>query len=95
MTATLLPGSSSFRAGRLVQRLRCCGFAARILALDTLYVNTIALLVLFAERYTVVFRAALVVALPGFIGTVSMLQVPDPSDHRMSALDQLRCGLTG
>ena len=46
----------------------------RILALDTLYVNTIALLVLFGIQYQtqLVFEAALVVALLGFIGTVAL-----------------------
>jgi multicomponent K+:H+ antiporter subunit F len=46
----------------------------RILALDTLYVNTIALLVLFGiqNQSQLVFEAALVVALLGFIGTVAL-----------------------
>ncbi len=46
----------------------------RILALDTLYVNTLALLVLFGIEYEtqVLFEAALVVALLGFIGTVAL-----------------------
>lgn len=44
----------------------------RILALDTLYVNTIALLVLagLREGSTIYFEAALVIAMLGFVGTV-------------------------
>lgn len=44
----------------------------RILALDTLYVNTIALLMLFGMhlKSSVYFEAALVIAMLGFVGTV-------------------------
>jgi multicomponent K+:H+ antiporter subunit F len=44
----------------------------RILALDTLYVNTIALLILFGMhlRSAVYFEAALIIAMLGFFGTV-------------------------
>lgn len=44
----------------------------RILALDTLYVNTIALLILFGVylNSTVYFEAALIIAMLGFVGTV-------------------------
>ena len=44
----------------------------RILALDTLYVNTIALLVLVGlrEGSTIYFEAAVVIAMLGFVGTV-------------------------
>jgi len=46
----------------------------RILALDTLYVNTIALLVLFGIHLgsALFFEAALLIALMGFIGTVAL-----------------------
>jgi multicomponent K+:H+ antiporter subunit F len=46
----------------------------RILALDTLYVNTIAALVLFGMhlRSSVYFEAALVIAMLGFVGTVML-----------------------
>lgn len=46
----------------------------RILALDTLYVNTIALLVLFGIYLgsALFFEAALLIALMGFIGTVAL-----------------------
>lgn len=46
----------------------------RILALDTLYVNTVALLVLFGIQLDsdLFFEAALLIALIGFIGTVAL-----------------------
>jgi multicomponent K+:H+ antiporter subunit F len=46
----------------------------RILALDTLYVNTVALLVLFGIRIgsNLFFEAALLIALIGFISTVAL-----------------------
>jgi multicomponent K+:H+ antiporter subunit F len=46
----------------------------RILALDTLYVNTIAALVLFGMhlRSSIYFEAALVIAMLGFVGTVML-----------------------
>ncbi len=46
----------------------------RVLALDTLYVNTIALLVLFGIHLgsALFFEAALLIALMGFIGTVAL-----------------------
>lgn len=45
----------------------------RILALDTLYINTIALLVLLGIHFdsTVYFESALVLAMMGFIGTAA------------------------
>jgi len=46
----------------------------RILALDTLYVNTIALLVLLGIYLAsnIYFEAALLIALMGFVGTVAL-----------------------
>jgi multicomponent K+:H+ antiporter subunit F len=46
----------------------------RILALDTLYVNTIAALMLFGMhlRSTIYFEAALIIAMLGFVGTVML-----------------------
>ena len=46
----------------------------RILALDTLYINTIALLVLLGIYLSrnIYFEAALLIALMGFVGTVSL-----------------------
>jgi multicomponent K+:H+ antiporter subunit F len=46
----------------------------RILALDTLYVNTVALLVLLGVKLAsnLYFEAALLIALFGFVGTVAL-----------------------
>ena len=46
----------------------------RILALDTMYINTVALLVLFGiyQGLTVFFEAALIIALMGFVSTVAL-----------------------
>lgn len=46
----------------------------RILALDTLYINAIALLVLFGIQFAspLYFEAALLIALMGFVGTVAL-----------------------
>jgi multicomponent K+:H+ antiporter subunit F len=46
----------------------------RILALDTMYINTIALLIVYGihGRQGVYFEAALLIALMGFVGTVAL-----------------------
>ncbi|HQX60224.1 MAG: K+/H+ antiporter subunit F [Rhodoferax sp.] len=46
----------------------------RILALDTLYVNVVALVILLGVRWhtAILFEAALIVAMLGFVGTVAM-----------------------
>ena len=46
----------------------------RILALDTMYINTVALHVLFGihQGLDVYFEAALLIALMGFVGTVAL-----------------------
>jgi multicomponent K+:H+ antiporter subunit F len=56
----------------LYRLLRGPGITDRILALDTLYVNTIAILVLVGMREldTIYFEAAVVIAMLGFVGTV-------------------------
>ncbi len=78
MTAAIVPWIASAFALALLMSgyrlLRGPGLPDRILALDTLYVNTIALLVLFGIQYQtqLVFEAALVAALLGFIGTVAL-----------------------
>ena len=48
------------------------GLADRILALDTLYINAVALVFLLGVRWATpwLFEAALIVAMLGFIGTV-------------------------
>ncbi len=78
MTAAILP----FIEGAFVLSMLLAGFRLlrgpglpdRILALDTLYMNSIALLVLFGIQYAtlLLFEAALVLALLGFIGTVAL-----------------------
>ncbi|HEX5756691.1 MAG TPA: K+/H+ antiporter subunit F [Arenimonas sp.] len=56
----------------LYRLLRGPGLPDRILALDTLYVNTIALLVLsgLREASEIYFEAALIIAMLGFVGTI-------------------------
>lgn len=56
----------------LYRLLRGPGVPDRILALDTLYVNTIALLVLagLRETSTIYFEAAVIIAMLGFVGTI-------------------------
>jgi multicomponent K+:H+ antiporter subunit F len=56
----------------LYRLLRGPGVPDRILALDTLYMNTIAVLVLagLREGNTIQFEAAVVIAMLGFVGTV-------------------------
>ncbi len=46
----------------------------RVLAIDTLYVNTVGLVILLGMRLSssLLFEAALVIAMLGFIGTVSL-----------------------
>lgn len=46
----------------------------RILALDTMYINSIALIILFgvASRTTLYFEAALLIAMLGFVSTAAM-----------------------
>ena len=78
MTAALLPWIDGafvlallFGAWRL---LRGPGLPDRILALDTIYVNSMALLLLYGIQFDtdILFEAALIVALLGFIGTVAL-----------------------
>ncbi|MBW8367132.1 MAG: K+/H+ antiporter subunit F [Arenimonas sp.] len=59
-------------AMNLYRLLRGPGVTDRILALDTLYVNTIAMLVLVGMREgsTIYFEAAVIIAMLGFVGTV-------------------------
>ncbi len=54
--------------------LRGPGLADRILALDTLYINSLALLVLLGIQLetALLFETALVIAMLGFVGTVVM-----------------------
>ena len=54
--------------------LRGPGLADRVLALDTLYINLLALLVVVGifERSQIYFEMALLIALLGFVGTVAV-----------------------
>ncbi len=54
--------------------LRGPTLADRILALDTLYVNSVALLVLIGIHFGTVifFEAALIIAMMGFVSTVAL-----------------------
>jgi len=76
LTATILPWAIgafalalALNAWRLLQGP---GMADRILALDTLYINTLALLVLLGmfQDSKVYFEVALMIAMLGFVGTV-------------------------
>jgi len=46
----------------------------RILALDTMYINTIALIVLLgvSQRSLIFFEAAILIAMMGFVGTIAI-----------------------
>ena len=76
IVATLLPFAIGALALALLlnayRLLRGPGLADPILALDTMYINSMALLILVGIRFgtTVFFEAALVIALMGFVGTV-------------------------
>lgn len=54
----------------------------RILALDTLYVNVVALVILLGVRWqnTMLFEAALIVAMLGFVGTVALARYVSRGD---------------
>jgi len=58
----------------LVRLARGPALPDRIVALDTLYINTVALLVLLGIRLSssVFFEAALLIAMMGFAGTVAL-----------------------
>ncbi len=74
--ATLLPlAIAAFAVALLLNTyrfLRGPGVADSILALDTLYINSLALLVLLGVQFgtALYFEAALVIAALGFVGTV-------------------------
>jgi len=78
MTAAVLPFVTlAFVLGLLLSAwrlLRGPSLPDRILALDTLYVNALALLVLFGIAFDtkLYFEAALVIGLLGFVGTVAL-----------------------
>jgi multicomponent K+:H+ antiporter subunit F len=58
----------------LVRLFKGPGTPDRILAVDTMYINTIALILLFGIRLerAIFFEAALLIAMMGFVGTVAL-----------------------
>jgi multicomponent K+:H+ antiporter subunit F len=70
--AVLVVGAASVLS--LIRLLIGPSMPDRILALDTLYVNTIALVILFGIRQgsMLYFEAALLIAVMGFIGTIAL-----------------------
>ena len=76
LTATILPWAiGAFALALTLNAWRLFagpGMPDRILALDTLYVNTLALLVLLGvqQNSKLYFEAALMIAMLGFVGTV-------------------------
>lgn len=76
ITATILPWAiGAFGLALALNAWRLFvgpGMPDRILALDTLYINTLALLVLLGmqQHSKVYFEAALMIAMLGFVGTV-------------------------
>jgi multicomponent K+:H+ antiporter subunit F len=75
---TVLPWAEGMFVAALLlaawRLLRGPSLADRILALDTLYVNSVALLILAGIHYHTVlfFEAALIIAMMGFVGTVAL-----------------------
>jgi multicomponent K+:H+ antiporter subunit F len=86
MTALVLPWVTAAFGLALVlalyRLLRGPGAPDRILALDTMYVNALALLVLvgLAQDSDVYFEAALVIAMLGFVGTVALAKYVQRGD---------------
>ena len=78
MTAAVLPFAiGGFALAMLLclyRLLRGPGVADRVLALDTLYICTVALLMVLGIRLgsSVYFEAALLIGMLGFIGTVAL-----------------------
>lgn len=76
MLATALPVATAMLALALLlsawRLLRGPGLPDRILALDTLYINALALLILLGIHLdrTVYFEVAMVISMLGFVGTV-------------------------
>jgi len=58
----------------MIRLLRGPSVLDRVLALDTLYVNSVALLLLMGlwDQSSVYFEAAMLIALMGFVGTVAL-----------------------
>ena len=79
---TILEGALGFALGAVALAMLLCGWRLlrgptlpdRILALDTLYINAVALAVLagLQARSALLFEAALIIALLGFASTVAL-----------------------
>ena len=78
MTAAILPIASALLGFAILltlwRLLNGPSWPDRILALDTLYVNALALVVLLGIWYqtSLFFEAALLIAMLGFVGTISL-----------------------
>lgn len=78
MTELVLPVAIAMLAVAMLlslwRLLRGPGVPDRILALDTLYINALALLVLLGIQFrtALLFETALIIAMLGFVGTVAM-----------------------
>lgn len=78
MTALALPVVSLMLGAAILlalgRLLRGPEWIDRILALDTLYINGLALVVLLGIQYrtTLFFEAALLIAMLGFVGTIAL-----------------------
>jgi multicomponent K+:H+ antiporter subunit F len=79
---TILPLALDFATLAVALAMVLCGWRLfrgpdmpdRILAFDTLYINVVALVVLLGVRWqtAMMFEAALIVAMLGFVGTVAL-----------------------
>lgn len=79
---TILPMALDFATLAIALAMVLCGIRLfrgpdmpdRILAFDTLYVNVVALVILLGVRWQtpMMFEAALIVAMLGFVGTVAL-----------------------
>lgn len=78
LLATVLPWAAGAITGAMLlagwRLLRGPTLADRILALDTLYVNSVALLILIGIHLgtMIYFEAALIIAMMGFVSTVAL-----------------------
>jgi len=78
MTAAVLPVAAALLGFAILltlwRLLNGPSWPDRILALDTLYINALALVVLLGIWYqtSLFFEAALVIAMLGFVGTISL-----------------------
>ncbi|SFW13916.1 K+/H+ antiporter subunit F [Nitrosovibrio sp. Nv17] len=82
MTLTLLPSALSFASIALVLAMACAAIRLlrgpsaedRVLALDTLYINSMILVLVLGIRFDsrIYFDIALLIALFGFVGSAAM-----------------------